>query len=782
MKDSQRTLFIIDTCVEDRKRYRCFLERSALISIRQYTYNIVEFESAAEAIECCKSSMPDLILVNFILLDATGLDFVETLKLDTGRNLLPVVMLIEEADESIALQALNSGVQDYLVKEKLSNETLNRTCSHVLERVRLMQQLEQQQKQQTELEQVKANLREETAKHQLIEDELRQREEKFRQLAENIREVFFIYTHEFSELIYISPAYEDIWGCSVSSLYQNPFSWLELVHPEDKNNLLQHIQNQMNVEGLKHEYRIIRADGDIRWICTRIFHVRDQRNEVQRVVGLAEDITERKNTEAKLQETNALLQAIIQSAPVGIDFMNMNGNVVLWNPMCEQIFGWNAQEVIGKPLPIIPQSEQEKFLEFKHQTLSGEGLTQVETCRQRKDGSIVDISLSTAIVRDNQGKVFGGIGITQDISEQQAALRAGKQAELNILQNQELQEAIFNESADAIFVVHADTLLIIDCNRRAVELFEASSKEELMNVRGNTFQRYPFTDEESKKILEEIDRKGFWTAEIEYVTRKGNFFWGNLASKQIRVAGEVKRLVRVSDISEQQAALRDGLRPAEGDRKQTMEQLEHSLEEKETLLKEIHHRVKNNLQIISSLLRMQARRAQNEATSVLFQESQNRVQSMALIHEHLYQSPELSQIDFSEYIHSLTDNLFRCYGVSQKIISLKIETNGIKLNLDVAIPCGLLINELVSNSLKYAFPNNECGEILIRLVSVIENTITLTVGDNGVGIPETLDWQNINSLGLRIVHNLIRQLKGNIFLERDHGTTFYIIFSRSLKA
>ncbi|MUG96414.1 PAS domain S-box protein [Scytonema sp. UIC 10036] len=1225
--DSQRTIFIIDDCKEDRMVYRRLLERDT-----RYTYKVVEFESAAEAIESCKSWIPDLIFIDFMLPDATGVEFLEELKLSTDRKHLPVIMLTGQGDESVAVQAMKSGAQDYLVKGKLTDDTFYRASYTVMERVRLMQQVDLQQEQQRliaaialrirlslsleivlntaveeirdflkadrvivyqfhpdksgtivaesvvsgwksclnvrvedtcfqgvrgsyhrsrpgavndthqavlsdcyvellkhyqvranlyvpifsgiqpveadrcllrneppvwglliahqcgnsrqwqqsemdlleqlsvqlaiaiqqaelyenlrclnaqleakvlertvelqqserkfraifeqtfqliglltpqgtilelnqafleffgaecdrlrglpfwelscykisptihdslqkaialasvgnfvryevtlpnargiqrtidvsikpilnemgevvlllpegrditerkqaeealcdlneeleirvqqrtqDLEQANINLRSEIAERQRVEDELRRSEEKFRQLAQKIREVFFIFNHDLSETIYISPAYEEIWGQSCSSMYQNSLSWLNLVHPEDKDSVILSLDRQRYIEGFRQEYRILRDDGDIRWIRTQSFLVRNSAGAIQRIVGIAEDITESKRTETELQrrqqeflalvenapdiiarierdyrylyinpavqaasglprqafigkttgelgfpketviqielgvkqvfetgqehfiefsldglnglkhyqarmvpernshgdlssvllmsrditllkqtememrETNALLQAIIQSAPVGIDLVDTDGNVVLWNPMSERLFGWKAQEVLGKPLPIVPNEAREKFIEFVHQTFAGQGITQVETQRQRKDGSLIDISLSTALVRDIQGNVIGGIGICQDISERQAALRERKQAELELLRNRDLREAIFNESADAIFLVDEDTRRIIDCNRRAIKLFEASSKEELINDDRHTLQHYPLTFQELEKLTEEVKKKGFWSREIEYKTLKGNSFWGNLAVKQISIAGTVRNLVRVTDIS---------------DRKQAVDQLEHSLEEKETLLKEIHHRVKNNLQIISSLLRMQSRRARDESTMVLFQESQNRVQSMALIHEHLYQSPEISQIDFGEYIRSLTDNLFRCYGISQKAILLKIETGGIKLNLDTAIPCGLLINELVSNSLKYAFPKGRRGEIAICLVSATDNTITLTVSDTGIGIPESLDWNNTNSLGLRIVHNLTRQLKGTLTLERNHGTAFHITFSQVLK-
>lgn len=212
------------------------------------------------------------------------------------------------------------------------------------------------------------------------------------------------------------------------------------------------------------------------------------------------------------------------------------------------------------------------------------------------------------------------------------------------------------------------------------------------------------------------------------------------------------------------------------------QQLEGELTQRDVLLKEIHHRVKNNLQIISSLLRMQSRQAKGEdEIAVLFQEAQNRVQSMALIHEHLYQAEDLSQIDFGEYLYTLVNHLFRSYGMADRITPT-IATNGLTLTLNTAIPCGLIINELVSNSFKYAFPNDRPGHISLSLQREqpphpeAGSQLTLIVADNGIGIPEALDWQTTPSLGLRIVRNLVDQMKGKITLNRDSGSLFQISF------
>ncbi len=212
------------------------------------------------------------------------------------------------------------------------------------------------------------------------------------------------------------------------------------------------------------------------------------------------------------------------------------------------------------------------------------------------------------------------------------------------------------------------------------------------------------------------------------------------------------------------------------DRKRAEEQIRESLKEKEVLLKEIHHRVKNNLQVISSLLYLQSKKINDEGSFQIFKESQNRIKSMALIHEKLYRSEDLAKIDFAEYIRNLTNSLFRSYEVSSSKVELKIKVDETSMGIDTAIPCGLIINELVSNSLKYAFPDGREGEINIGFHSD-DGKFNLVVGDNGVGFPEELDFRNTQSLGLQLVNTLTGQLDGEIYLDKNGGTEFRITFA-----
>ncbi len=205
------------------------------------------------------------------------------------------------------------------------------------------------------------------------------------------------------------------------------------------------------------------------------------------------------------------------------------------------------------------------------------------------------------------------------------------------------------------------------------------------------------------------------------------------------------------------------------------EKLKKSLEEKEMLLKEIHHRVKNNLMIIASLLNIQSRYIKDTESQEIFKESQNRARSMAIIHERLYQSVDLKRIDFRDYVRTLANELFHAYTDDSGRIKLKINLDAIFVDINIAIPLGLIINELITNSLKHAFPDGRGGEITLDFHKK-EDLFELTVKDDGVGFPEDLDYRSTSSLGLQLVNSLTEQIDGEVKLEGTNGTCFKITF------
>lgn len=212
------------------------------------------------------------------------------------------------------------------------------------------------------------------------------------------------------------------------------------------------------------------------------------------------------------------------------------------------------------------------------------------------------------------------------------------------------------------------------------------------------------------------------------------------------------------------------------ERKQAEEKIRTSLHEKEVLLREIHHRVKNNLQVVSNLLELQSEHITDERMRSFFQESQERIRSMALIHEKLYQKRDYRCIDFGDYLESLSHYLLHCYQNEAGLISLKVEADKVDVAVDEAIPLGLIVNELLSNSLKHAFPPGGKGAISIRCLSRGDGRISLTVADDGTGLPCGVDFRNTETLGLQLVTLLVRQLRGQIAMESNGGACFEITF------
>jgi PAS domain S-box-containing protein len=227
----------------------------------------------------------------------------------------------------------------------------------------------------------------------------------------------------------------------------------------------------------------------------------------------------------------------------------------------------------------------------------------------------------------------------------------------------------------------------------------------------------------------------------------------------------------VSDITVRKQATQE--------REVLISKLQGALAEKTVLLKEVLHRVKNNLAVVAGLLGMQAESLENEAAAAALGESQQRVLSMAMIHEYLYATEHLDRVDFGEYVDQLANKLFADYATQSHHVNIRTVADKIDLPVPLAIPCGLILNELISNALKYAFPDGRSGEITVQLTRRKSGSLSLSCEDDGIGIPENFDWQNAPSLGLRIIIILTKQIHGELTLDRSHGTKFELSFSPS---
>jgi len=334
---------------------------------------------------------------------------------------------------------------------------------------------------------------------------------------------------------------------------------------------------------------------------------------------------------------------------------------------------------------------------------------------------------------------------------------AHRRTEEDLIASEIRYRRLFETAKDGIVLVDAETGTITDANPFATKLL-GYSRQELVGHRPwelASFQVIGIT----LAALQTIQEQGFLRYDsLPLTTKDGREIVIEFVSHVFLARNKKVIQCNIRDITTRKRA----------------EEAAHQA----VLLKEIHHRVKNNLQVISSLLSLQLGHIKNEQALELFRESQNRVKAMAMIHEILYQSKDLARIELVRYLRSLTDNLFRSYGVRPDVIRLVLEIDEGFLGVDTAIPCGLIINELVSNALKYAFPAGRRGQVRIGLRTQEEpRRFTLVVQDDGVGFPQGVDFRNTESLGLRLVNTLTEQLGGTIELDSNGGTTFTIAFA-----
>ncbi len=290
-------------------------------------------------------------------------------------------------------------------------------------------------------------------------------------------------------------------------------------------------------------------------------------------------------------------------------------------------------------------------------------------------------------------------------------------------------------------------------------------------------------DEFLAKTIKDIHPEGEAAATVDYFSTPHSTIHNAGAWQHVKKDGmviDVEVITHSLTFGDKEARLVLALDITE--RTKAEKQLQASLAEKEIMIKEIHHRVKNNLQIISSLLTLQAEYIKDESARGYFNDSQNRVKSMAIIHEKLYQTRDFTKIDVKDYVSNLTLSLFKAYNINTNLIEVDVDISNISLDVDTAIPCGLIINELVSNALKYAFSDGRKGKVTIKLLPIEEDKLQLTVSDNGLGLPNDLETKEVQSLGLTLVHILAKQLNGSVEVISKNGTTFVVTFLKPFMA
>jgi len=468
---------------------------------------------------------------------------------------------------------------------------------------------------------------------------------------------------------------------------------------------------------------------------------------------LQREIIERTKAEKELSQAQQYARSIIDSSLDMIVATDIDFNINEFNSAAEATFGYVREEVMGKPLSMLFSDDKE--LKKVVQRITDDGSLANEIINRKKDGTFFISFLSASLIKNEKGETMGAMGVSRDITSL-------KKAEEELRLSEERHRAIYDQAYIGISrIAKMGRFLLV--NQRLCDMLGYNADE----LYKKTFYELG-VQEEVEESLVEWDQllsgkiKNF-SREQTYVRKDGELLSANVTVSLVRDSNDSPNyfVAVFEDITE---------------RKEHERQLEESIKEKEVLLKEVHHRVKNNMQVISSILNLQSSYIDDETALSILRESQDRIKSMSFVHESLYQSKTLSEVNFSEYIKNIASNLFHSYGRPEGGISLQFELEEVFLNLDTSIPCGLIINEVVSNSLKYAFEGKEKGIIKIEFSKLSDGKLKLIIGDDGIGLPSNFDIENAETLGLQLVTTLVTQVSGVLEIKTNKGTQFSIVF------
>lgn len=565
-------------------------------------------------------------------------------------------------------------------------------------------------------------------------------------IADTMPQLLYIYDLVAEYNIYMNRQIFEMLGFPEQSPEQlGTEFFLERLYPADLSlfqKLSQRFTNLSDGEVIEQEFRLRHNDGSWRWFCSRnVVFTRTPDGLPEQIIATAQDITEHKLIESALWESEGRLYTIVNSISDGILLVDLQGIVRFANPAVAQIFGKQPEDLLDQDFgePMVVTETAELGISHPERGLVIGEMRVAETSWQGESVYVVAL---------------------RDVTER-------RQAAIALRESEERFRQLADNIEDIFWLFSVDTEQI---------LYVSPAYEQIMGYSCDNLQAAPYKWIEAVHPEDrEIATADFYqqrqgestTKEYRIMRPDGEIRW--IYERTFPIFNEWGEVYRLAGIAEDVT-----------ERKIADDQIWTSLREKEVLLKEIHHRVKNNLQIIASLLRLQANRLEDAHAQAILQECRNRVESMALVHESLYRSGDFSRINFTEYVRNLTGNLFQIYNVKHDAISFKVTVeHEIFISLAQAVPCGLIINELVTNALKHGFREHQVGEVFVNLEASTHNQLILTVGNSGESLPQDFDLQTAQSMGLKLVMTLVKQLKGTIELERGKETIFKIIFTAS---
>ncbi len=617
-------------------------------------------------------------------------------------------------------------------------------------------------------------------KRRLAELALRESEEKYRTYIENAIEGVFV-VDSTSRYIDVNRAACHLVGYTREELLQKTI--MDLVWEESQDKRLREFEALKNSGLITTELNLKRKDGTLIPIILNAVTLPGGN-----VMSFCVDITQRKRMEEELRESHQLLQTVLDTIPIGVFWKNRNSQYLGCNRIAAHDAGFSQpEEVTGKTDFELGWRSLAESYRADDKLVMNTGIPKIgyEESVIQPDGRVQWVRTNKIPLLDMNGLAYGVVGTYEDITSR-------KEAEKNLAFTNTILRTQQETSIDGILVVNTNGS-IVSFNQRFIEIWgipediiasrsdeqalgyvlqslsdpeeflakvkylydhiEEKSSDELLMKDGRILERYSAPT---------IDSDGTWYGRVWYfrdITRRKK------AEEELR---------RINDHLDSLVKERTQALEAEIDQRRIVEeQIKGSLAEKIVLLREVHHRVKNNLQIMISLLSLQSRMVSDPQVIAALRESTQRLRAMAMVHEKLYGGTDLSHIELRSYLASLVNSQIAFHQLRPERIVVEIVSEDTMMDINTAIPLGLIINELISNAIQHGFPEERKGTIRIR-TRIDGDQLDITVSDNGIGMPSEIDWKNTPSLGLRLVSSLIRQLKGTVELDRTEGTKFHL--------
>ncbi len=494
-----------------------------------------------------------------------------------------------------------------------------------------------------------------------------------------------------------------------------------------------------------------------------INEIEELRNEISCLDIIKKELT---LTLEALVESEKKYKTLLDNINEVIFILDTNNRITYISQRIREIAGYSDHELTGKYYNQFLHPHDINAFEKKINCISKTNSEIIEYRILNKNGEIRHVRTTLRPIQQDE-KTAGITGVLTDITER-------KNYDIALIESEKKFSMLADNIADVLWVLDIDLNFVYVSP--AVENVRGFSVNEILSMKLEDY----LTPASYNEIVE-IHREEMENEKLPAGNKlRSRTIELELCLKENKTA-IVETIVSFLRDSKGQAVGILGVNRDITARKNIEKKIKESLIEKEILLREIHHRVKNNFQIITSLLSLQENKIQDDNLLQIFKDSQNRIRAMALIHERLYQSKNLASINLAEYINLIAHELFETYECSPEKIELNINTESVIMGINQAIPCGLIINEILTNSIKYAFPDNykQNGKINIFLSRIPRSEIVkLSISDNGIGLPVSIDVFNSETLGLQLINMLSRnQLKGRLDVDRKNGTEFTIEFS-----